>query len=325
MSERLNSPDVDLNPEATHSEWYDMSEMPEYGYWFGASYNGTYHNRLQVNLPHVEKVCRFLDIASVSLKSESWRPPAPQEPEAVSWGLAALKKFRNPFGGDESEDTTDSTPYRIAYSHLLLEENLAACTYDVRIRDSLLDYQVEEQNLNASKSEREAAFVGKFNGTFWSALHRISRLEDHGARHENVDWRSLINLIGHVGSAGLMSVTSDLLAQTEGIVQLLGEQAVRGGSRLGVGAMRDRYYYKKYPIEMNGETYYINARTPARAISDIWRLTYDPVRFKAEQHESSVLARQAARLAPYGLLFEDHYMYGLARAASGTTPFFRLK
>ncbi|QQS43634.1 hypothetical protein IPM65_05810 [Candidatus Roizmanbacteria bacterium] len=181
MTERLSQQEVQ---ETEYQEWQLLSDMPHRDYWVGADYNDMYRNRLQLNVPRFESICRQLNLPPVEITSIPYTPPAEEYPEMVSRGLAAWKKaaFGRPRSNNDPNALFDvmSMP-EIAVVGLQAGSDLGMIPvplgWRLGVRARKIERDIARSGYTLTPEEEDALFIEGFNNALWQGIQRIQSHE----------------------------------------------------------------------------------------------------------------------------------------------------
>ncbi len=319
MSERLSPVE---QYEQEHQEWQLLSDMPQRDYWVGASYNDMYRNRLQLNVPRFESICRQLNLPPLEITSISYTPPAEEYPEMVGRGLAAWKKaaFGRPRSSNDPNALFDvmSMPeiavigVQTGTQHGMIPVPLG---WRLGVRARKIERDIARSGYSFTTEEEETLFLEGFNNALWQGIQRIQSHEWSDTRTFGMQSNSAKNSASFMVSAitGVLSPTAvEMLSGADlSLTQSIGTIL---GSMSGVQLVSSELI--QMLIERNTDKS-LDSRLRERLsmiISNAWRAETFPERFQQETHGMNKWTERSIHGLPYvGLMMEKDIKYGIVR------------
>lgn len=319
MSERLAQIE---QREQEPQEWQLLSEMPQRDYWVGADYNDMYRNRLQLNVPRFESICRQLNLPPLEITSIPYTPPAEEYPEMVSRGLAAWKKAA--FGRPRSSNDPNA-PFDVMSMPEIAVIGVQAGTqmgmipiplgWRLGLRTRKIERDIARSGYELAKDEEEQLFVEGFNDALWQGIQRIQS-------HEWSDTRALGMQSNYAKNSISLALTSITTPLSPTILELLSGLDLSLSQSVGtmIGTASGMQVISSEAVRMWLERNADKTLDPkmrerlSMIISNSWRADMFPERFEQETHGMSKWTERSIRGLPYvGLMMEKDLKYGIVK------------
>jgi hypothetical protein len=163
--------------------WYNLKDLLPLDYWVGSIYKGNYNQRLQINLPALEYICRTGDLPPIVLNTDKWNPPTAHTPEMINPGLSVLKKVAFQKNPDLPEK--DKNYYRLTTTETVIEYrpgNNIPVGWDINLKDRKILFDYEFKHPQATQKQKEDHFIRTLNTTIKSACLEVALNEELSLR-----------------------------------------------------------------------------------------------------------------------------------------------
>jgi len=145
----------------TNNHFITLNQIPARDYWLGSEYNGTYHDRLQINLSAIEAICRAANLPPLVIATEAWTPPRAHEPEIVGRSAGqALAGQKQALFRRQNEERPIKTFYvemepLPEHVDILLNDAPISIGWVVKINSRKIDYDFTQKHPNSNETGRE--------------------------------------------------------------------------------------------------------------------------------------------------------------------------
>lgn len=303
-------PETLQTPEIPQQQWTPITNLVPLDYWVGANYNGSYRNRLQVNLPLMEELCRKNDFPPICIESLVWNPPPAKEPEMIAPGLSAFKIFdrKKPEGQREYEGSIAT----IRGMDIQLANISIGWAIDVKDRKITHDFAAA--NPLATNTEVDENFETQLNKSLRNSLLKIALLETFHLRETDTKLAASLTIdtffqILASGGGAFM----DEVGNSERIPDWFEAVFTNGMAQMAVDTGSDKVIRKSRQDGFN----------IGMAASNEWRKYVDPERYALERHGQSFAKDKMLKFIPFGIIFKKFYSYASNFALHGK-PLVRL-